>query len=289
MDWINQNKWKSILIGALLLLNGVTIMIIWMQPLRNPAETPTNVIRQAPESANVMKSALNLTDEQAAEFTRMLTDYHAQAQSYNDHLAALKRGLAAELFKSAGDDSVAIATAKEIGETQSKIEVLRFQHFQRFLAICSCDQKEKLQPILMELFGRRPPREEPKVGAHQERSREQTHVNDNSGAGVSQSAGPPTRPEQEPPGPPTVDEKLSKYASRLTLSIEQQHKVRVVLEDSRKKGEELRGKTNPEPREIDAEKDRIRAQEDEKIREILNEEQKKTFEDMVVKRSQDRH
>jgi Spy/CpxP family protein refolding chaperone len=286
MDWINQNRLKTGLIAALLILNVITISMIWMQTSGPDASLPRSQDRRMSESASLMKTALDLTDEQTVQFSSMLKSYHEEAKIYNDRLTALKKQLADELFNGSPDSSVSAATAREIGEVQAKVEVLRFQHFQRFIAICTAEQRENLRPIVTELFARKPPREEPGVTQPQKTPTGQTRTKGNvRDEGTTRVEDPSPRAST----PPSVDERLSKYSSRLTLSGEQEQKVRAVMEESRKKGEQLRDKKNPDPGEIEMEKEKIRRQEDQAIRTILDKHQQVVFDDMVMKRNPDRH
>ncbi len=133
MDWINQNKLKTGLIIALLVLNLITVSIIWMQTSESRATAPGEQQDRRPsESANVMKSALSLTDEQSTLFTKMLSDYRERTRADNDSLVALKKRLADGLFASSFDSSAVMATAKEIGDAQARIEVSRFRYFRDF-------------------------------------------------------------------------------------------------------------------------------------------------------------
>ena len=292
MDWINQNRLKTGLFIALLLLNLITISIIWLQMSRTRPSTAAEPMDRRPsESASVMKSALNLTDEQTAQFTQLLAFYREQTRMDNDRLVILKKGLADSLFTGSADTAMVNAAAKEIGETQSRIEKSRFWYFREFLAICTPAQQEKLKPILLDLFGRRPPGEEPGVGARQERMPGRAESKNKEGKDNAEIQNAAVRKEQLPPpterghvGPPSVDEKLSQYKTRLTLTGEQERHVREILQETQRRGEELRNRENPDPNLIEIERKSIRQEEDHRILEILDVRQQPIFKEMIDRR-----
>ncbi len=292
MDWIDQNRLKTGLIIFLLALNVITVSIIWMQTSKSRASAASEQQDRRPsESATVMKSALNLTDEQTARFTEMLADYREQTKTDNDRLVTLKSRLADSLFTRSLDTAMVSTTAKEVGETQARIEKSRFWYFREFLAICTPAQQEKLKPILLELFGRRPPSEEPGEGQPQQRPPKQAEPTDNEGedktnvqdaVGRKELISPPPKPGHG--GPPSVDEKLSKYATSLNLTGAQERQVRAILQDAQQQGEELRKRQNPDPKAIEEERKKVRQEEDQRILKVLDERQHAIFKEMIDKR-----
>jgi hypothetical protein len=86
------------------------------------------------------------------------------------------------------------------------------------------------------------------------------------------------------PWPPSIEEKLAKYSERLKFSDEQKQKVQEILVASREKGEQLSKRVDPNPNEIELEKEKIRKQEDENVMRILDEDQKREFDKMISNR-----
>jgi len=301
MDWITQNKFRSWLLIVLLASNLLTVSIIWMQTARTNEPRRKEQGPHASESVNLMKKALDLDEEQVKRVENTIADRREQSRKYDDRLTELKKQLAEELFKGNPDTSLANATAIEIGELQSKIEMIRFQHFRELLAICTPEQKAQFKPIVIEVFGRKPPQEEP--GGGEERRGAQGEKVPRDGQGEkgprdrqeekgprgkstieTQGDNPQTMPEGKPE-PPSVDEKLAKYSERLNLTDEQVGKIRAVLLKARQKGEDLRTRVHPDRNEIQTEKERLRRDEDDGIMNILNEDQKAEFSKMVSKRT----
>jgi Spy/CpxP family protein refolding chaperone len=282
MDLINQNKFKNWLIIVLLAINLITVSVIWMQITNKNVQQPGAQDNRPSESVNLLKKALDLNEGQTKQLEKMRNDQFDQSKKYNDRLNDLKKQLAEELFKESPDTTLANSKAKEIGDLQSKVESIRFNNFKELLAICSPEQKEKLKPILVEVFGRKPPKDELNTNKNPNERRGDQHPGDQKRIERNNDSAQILR--EGKPAPPTVDEKLKKYSERLDLTKEQEQKIRAVLLLTTQKGEELRSRKNPDRNEIESEKEKLRNEEDESIKRILNEDQKKEFAKMILKR-----
>jgi periplasmic protein CpxP/Spy len=282
MDLVNQNKLKNLLIIILLVLNLLTVSIIWMQTAKRNEALPIEKDKRSSESVNLMKQALDLDEEQTKQLEKIRTDPLDQSKKYNDRLNELKKQLAEELFKDKPDTTLANLKAKEIGELQSKVEMIRFSHFKELIAICTPEQKEKLKPILIELFGRKPPRDESKERIPNNDKKDDKYPPEKDMRETNRETSKDLRDDK--PTPPSIEEKLAKYSERLKFSSEQEQTVRDVLRVSEQKGNQLRSRVNPDPNEIEMEKEKIRKEEDESIMKILNEDQKKEFDKMILNR-----
>lgn len=269
MDLVNQNKFKNILIILLIIVNIISLSIIWIQNSENRGEVPDGEKQGKPESVSLMKEVLKLNEDQTKQLEKLRTDRLEQSRLFNDSLSMLKRELAEELFKSKANQDLVNEKTKMIGELQSKIELVRYSHFNELLAICTPEQKEKLKPIIEELFGRKPPKEELIRKRPVNEDRKPSEI----------------RKEMENKQvPPSLEEKVEKYSQRLNLSPDQVEKLRKIFLDIQNKAElnKVNKKMNPE--EFEKEKERLRTEEDQLVKEILSDEQKYEFEKMQVKR-----
>ncbi|MDR3593257.1 periplasmic heavy metal sensor [Clostridium sp.] len=282
MDLINQNKFKNWLIIVLLAINLLTVSIIWMQIANRNEPQAVPQDNRSSESVNLMKKVLDLDEGQTKQFEKMHKDQLDKSKMYNDRLTDLKKQLAEELFKETPDTSQVNLKAKEIGDLQSKIESIKFNSFKELLAICTPEQKEKLKPVLIELFGRKPPKEDLKEEKRPNVPKGKKSPRDKNISETERDKHP--LPGGERPNPPSVDEKLDKYSQRLNLTKDQEEKMRTVLLQTMQKDEELRSKLNPDRNEIESDKEKIRKEEYNSIMKILNEDQKKEFARMILQR-----
>lgn len=270
---------KNWLIVVLLAVNLISISVIWMLAGREGNETPPAQTKERRgDSSRLLKEVLGLSAEQMKKLEKLNAQKPDLMKRYNDSLAALKKTIAEDLYSESRDTARVAEKAKAVGELQSRIEVLRYQHFNDLLALCTAEQKEKLKPILLEVFGRKPPKEEMRPEKREEKGRmERRERND-------EKPEPPDKPRDDKPRPPDIDEKIAKYTGRLNLSQEQQTQLRDILAVSREKGEKLRALKNPDREMIEREKEKIRQDEDQAVMNMLNDRQKAEFEKMLNKR-----
>ena len=281
MDWVHQNQFRNWLIVVLLVINVLTVSILWMQTARTNEPQPPQQDARGSESVNLLKKALDLNEGQTKHFDSRRTSQLEQTKALNDSLAALKRQLSDELFKDHPDTMLAQQQTKEIGELQANLEMMRFEYFRELLAVCTPEQKNKLRPIVTELFGRKPPKDEPQVKAPRSDRKEDQLQRDKNQRDKSDN---PQIPRDDKPKPPTVDEKLTKMSERLNLTADQATKIRAILSTIREENEQLRKRVNPDQNDIQNEKENIRKKEDDLIMKVLDENQKKEFSRMIMNR-----
>lgn len=269
MDLVNQNKFKNILIILLLIVNIFSLSIIWMQTSMNREREPDAEKQVKPESINLLKDALKLNEDQRKQLEKLWAERLEQSRLFSDSISMLKRELAQELFKSSTNNDLVNEKTKMIGELQSKIELVRYSHFNELLAICTPEQKDKLKPIIEELFGRKPPKEE--------LIRKKPVIEDRKSSEIRNEV-------ENRQVPPSLEEKVEKYSQRLNLSPDQMEKLRKIFSDIQNKAELNRMNRKMNPVEFEKEKERLRIEEDQMVMTILTEEQKYEFEKMQMKR-----
>ena len=295
MDLVSQNKMKNWLIAVLLAVNLISISAIWMLAGRDNYNAPGPAKAGKDDPARLLKEVLGLSDGQMKKLEELRAQKPDLMKKYNDSLAVLKKMIAEDLYSGKRDTEKVAEKAKAVGEIQARVEVLRYEHFNDLLALCTPEQKEKLKPILLEVFGRKPPQDElrgeppndePRNGPRNRppKDRKGEEGNKDKKPGRSEKPGPPGEPRDERGGPPDIDEKLAKYSERLSLNPEQEVKVKEILASSRQKGEKLRGIQNPDREIIEQEKLKIKNEEDAAIMKILEANQKIEFEKMLQKR-----
>jgi Spy/CpxP family protein refolding chaperone len=270
MDWTNQTKFKNIMIAALLIINIITISALWMQVFRKNEEpvSPPPAVKNS-GAVVMMERELGLNPEQTKQMEKIHADKVQALRDCNDSLDMLKKQFTDLIAQPNADAGQVNRLIEQIGTTQAKTEMLRLQLFSQLNSICTPSQKQKLHPILTDLFVKKntkPDSEKPKKAA------------------VTQ---PPTNepapPDQRPR--PSIDEKVQKYARRLGLTDDQSKKVSEILSRNEEKRDALRNIPHPDRNMIESEKAKIRQSEDESIMQILSGDQKNEFRKMIEKRN----
>jgi Spy/CpxP family protein refolding chaperone len=249
-----------------------------------------------------MKQVLDLTDAQTEQIDGILRSRRDTARPAADTLAALKARLAEELFIDPPDTLRASALATEIGKTQAVVEMNRFRNFREILAVLSSDQRTAFKPVVVDVFGRKAPREEPlrMRGSKDDRREERAGpgkedmervprpaAGESRGSRADEPRGvdePPPSPPENRNGPPSIEEKLSRYVQRLRLTDDQARAVHEILTSTREKGRALKEMRDPDRNAVETAKEQIRKEEDEAIMKVLTEEQRREFQAMRARK-----
>jgi hypothetical protein len=277
MDLIKQNKFIGWVIAMLVALNILTLTIIWFQ-IDKKNRSPVNTDKKpAPGSVRLMQNEIGLSEDQVNKFQEMRSDHIKKTKDINDALDDLKIRVVDELFNPQSNQRRVDSIASKIGTLQSQLEIMRFEHFRALVQICNPEQKEKLHPILREVFSKKGPNDRAEIKSSEQRKRDKAEIK--IGAEENQ---PPKSEDRN--AHPSKEQKLDRYAERLALTSDQIKKVDNILVFTRTKEEAFKSKFKPSPSEFDHAKDKIRKEEDEDIMRILNPDQKKEFENMMKNR-----
>jgi hypothetical protein len=305
MDLIKQNKFIGWVIGVLIAINIITLTIIWIQSDKKNPRSIKDSGNASTSSVKLLQSEIGLTDDQAQKFQESQDTYRERNKITKDDLDSSKLLLADELFNPNSDPKRVDSIASRIGVLQSKVEITRFEHFKGLVKMCNNEQKEKLRPILREIYAKKgsPEKQDDKQrpGMKKEsgelksvlddrREKRQNENRDDQEIKHDSEKSKNIDEEHRPPnpddrsGPPTPEEKLKRYTKRLSLSPDQIEKVRNILETSRKKGEEFRANFKPGMSGFESEKNKTAKEEDDLIFRVLNEDQKTEYEKIVRNR-----
>ncbi len=301
MDWIHENKLKTILIFGLLALNLIMVTLMWWKMPHETTAQPIEDPKRVSGSAALMKQVLDLSESQTRTIDGLLRARRETAKPAADTLAALKLRLAEELFIEPPDSARVVALSAGIGQAQAAVELSRYRSFRDILTVLSPEQRIAFKPVVIELFGRKPPREDGLAAPARKTDRTGDRPAD-QGVGRRRDVPSPRQEDDaatenspqgrkaEPPppdgksGPPTVEEKLARYVERLGLTNDQAHAVEQILRASRDKGRALREQRDPDRAAVDAAKEQIRKDEDEQIMRLLTNDQKQVFSAMRARK-----
>ena len=197
MDLTNQTKFKNIMIAALLIINIVCISALWMQiSKRNDAPLPPPPAGNA-GAVPLMQRELGLTPEQTKQMEKIHSDKVQALRNCNDSLDLLKKQFI-EMIAQPGTDSAKVnQLIEQIGAMEAKTQILRLQLFNQLNSLCTPEQKQKLHPILTDLFVKK--NAKPEAAKPKEPNVKRPTADE-----------PPQMDQPRPDKPPTVDEKMQK-------------------------------------------------------------------------------
>jgi len=151
----------TVAVIGLLLLNLATLSMMWMHhpgpPMLMPSEhgmppLPPGAPPPPPPPVAFLSDQLAFSDAQQKQFEELRDAHHDAVSKLEDQNRVLRKSLFDLLKKDVVDSTKADSVASQIGETQKKIELLTFKHFNAVKNICTDNQKIKFDDILDDLM-----------------------------------------------------------------------------------------------------------------------------------------
>jgi len=153
MDIFTRKHMAAWLIGALVVMNLITLTVLWYAVIRKPQPAPPPRDEKPAENVNrFLERELNLTPEQAEQFREMRRRHAAEQQALQEEIRGLKKAEMDELLTAQPDPAKSESLAAAIGAKETEKERRLFAHLQGLMALCRPDQQERFRAIMGELI-----------------------------------------------------------------------------------------------------------------------------------------
>lgn len=140
MKILSNIKFLWIIILILIILNIASITAVWIEERGD--EVP--VLRERSmmnRRDHFLKNELNFTSEQQVQFDSLLDKHRDQHRTKLEEIRTLREELMS-MMRNQEFTSEAENIVREIGEKQSELELMNYQHFREVMSICDEDQKQ---------------------------------------------------------------------------------------------------------------------------------------------------
>ena len=144
MDWLTKQKTYVWLIVVLIIINLTTLVFLWMGRPSHPEMYPD----KRPDTNKFLKNELGLHEEQDRKLKELRQALFDTTGKINEMIWVKKSLIQEESFKEISDNEKVNTLAKEIGELESKGEMLRYDHFVQVGKVLSDKQLEKFKKVL---------------------------------------------------------------------------------------------------------------------------------------------
>ena len=171
MDLFTTKRFSFWTIVLLIIFNIVTLSIIWSNQRAKPGDFPRRPPRQSQRSLTLLQKELGLSNDQIERYNSLRQAHHQQTQILVREIPGLKKEMMDEIFKDSPDTLKVREYSKLIGEKQSEIERLTFNHLLDLKELCGEGQAEKLHGLLNEFFRQQQPMEKHRPPRHRDRNR----------------------------------------------------------------------------------------------------------------------
>lgn len=152
MDFQDKNKVLVWTIITLLIVNILTLSLLWVSRVSEPERLPIPGSKESlQEGAKFLEKELNLTKDQIQKFIIARNKHVEESKDYHNKIYNLKKTILEEVFKDNPDSLKIHNMSNEIGVLQSKLELVLAKHFNDLSTYCNHAQKEKLFLILNDM------------------------------------------------------------------------------------------------------------------------------------------
>ena len=168
MDFFTKNKFSFWIIVLLVMLNILTLTVLWVQkfrPLPPPGSDHPMEMNRPGNVQHFLKRELHLSDQQAHKMEKFRQQHFLKSRKVRRNIHRLKKQIMDELFQSSVDSLKINKLAFEIGNRQAELETLLFYHFMDLKSICEPGQEPKLKRLFIDIVekmklpqNKRPPR-----------------------------------------------------------------------------------------------------------------------------------
>lgn len=140
MKILSNIKFLWIIILVLIILNIASVTAVWIEERGDKVP----VLRERTmmnRRDHFLKRELNFTAEQQAQFDSLLDKHRNQLESKLEEIRTLREELMGMMrnqeFSAESENIV-----RQIGEKQSELELMNYQHFKDVMLICNEEQKQ---------------------------------------------------------------------------------------------------------------------------------------------------
>jgi protein CpxP len=152
----NNNRWLTILTLLLVTANIVTLTLLWTSHGKRDREDRGMPPPQG-QVFEFLNNELKLDSSQREAYRKLREEHQQSQQVIQDSTRKQKDAFFALLQQPAVADGEVEAAAKKITDTQQKLELLTFRHFQKLRALCNTEQQKKFDSIIKDVLKRMAP------------------------------------------------------------------------------------------------------------------------------------
>jgi Spy/CpxP family protein refolding chaperone len=152
MDIFYQNKMLSRLLVALVILNTFLVIFLFWQN-QQPSEKDTKPVGKDDFEyvSKVLQRELNLSEKQVAQFRELRNDFFKKERILSLKIRAERDSMNVAMFNKSTDDQLIDSLANHISMHEYEMEIYRYEQAKELKKICSPEQMEKFETLVLEI------------------------------------------------------------------------------------------------------------------------------------------
>ncbi len=151
MDIFAQKKLLVRTVIVLVSLNLFSVGIFLWKGVHRRHEPALYPKPDYKDVSGVLKKELNLTDEQVIKINNLRSDFYEKENILTLTIRNERDSMNVAMFNKATDDSLVKSLARRVAENEYRMELLRFEQAKDLKTICTPEQLEKFQNLVLEI------------------------------------------------------------------------------------------------------------------------------------------
>ena len=154
MDWFKKQKLSNWIIGALIVINTVTLVTLWVMRFEGPPEPapPEDGPGRGLMVMHFLSRELDLSDSQLEALQGLRQKHFKDFPEMANQSMALRRSLMDEMFSESPDTVKVKEIIDGIGARFIDREIRNARHFQHLWTICTPEQRVKFKALIHEIL-----------------------------------------------------------------------------------------------------------------------------------------
>jgi len=144
MNTVKKNKWLIALAVILLLANGFTIAMFWLDRAKRPPKPDG-------DAKDYVVRELKLTAQQQEQYRTLIKEHRSQADAIRPKVREAKEALFALLKQPNVSDSAKQAAAHAVSVQTEMLDLVTLNHFQKIRALCTPEQQKRFDEIILDV------------------------------------------------------------------------------------------------------------------------------------------
>lgn len=150
MDIFTQKKLLIRIIILLVTLNLILIaLVVWKDYFRKPPpQMNQNDFRDVSE---ILKKDLKLSDKQVEQIRDLRSVYFEKERVLSEAIKSERDSMNSSMFSNNTSHELINSLARRVAENEYKMELLRFEQAKELKAICTPEQLQKFEGLILEI------------------------------------------------------------------------------------------------------------------------------------------
>ena len=152
MSYLRNNKLLLLITSVLLVANiGLLYFFVFNKPSHPPKLSEQQMRQRAQEK---VKGEVGLNDQQASVYDSLRANQFKNMKPLFEDLTKSKEDFFSLIYQQGVSDSVLNSYASRIGEKQMALDLSTFHYFQSIKALCTEEQKPKMDSFIKQIVKR---------------------------------------------------------------------------------------------------------------------------------------